>query len=80
MPRLYHKGQELYALKSRHHNLTIAQAEGIKELIEKIMKYPKDTMFHLNTWTFGYEDVWVALSAAFDTKAYTIPYSLFTIF
>ncbi|KAF8416498.1 beta-lactamase-like protein, partial [Tirmania nivea] len=41
----------------------VTKAEGIKELIEKIMKYPKDTTFHFNTWTFGYEDVWVALSA-----------------
>ncbi|KAF8458006.1 hypothetical protein BGX38DRAFT_1265305 [Terfezia claveryi] len=43
----------------RQYNLTKAQAEGIKELIEKIMKYPKDVTFHFNTWTFGYEDVWI---------------------
>jgi len=64
----------------QQHKLIIAQAEGIKELIEKIMKYPKDTTFHFNTWTFGYEDVWVALSAAFNTKAYTILYKLFALF
>lgn len=52
----------------------ITKAEGIKELIEKIMKYPKDVTFHFNTWTFGYEDVWVALSAAFDTKIHVDRY------
>lgn len=45
------------------------QHEGIRELLEKVGKYPQDTIFHFNTWTFGYEDVWVALAAAFDTKA-----------
>lgn len=44
------------------------QHEGIRELLEKVGKYPQDTIFHFNTWTFGYEDVWVALAAAFDTK------------
>jgi len=50
------------------------------ELVGEILKYPKDTTFHFNTWTFGYEDVWVALSAAFDTKADTLPYSTIVSF
>ena len=48
--------------------LYLQKHDGISELLEKIKKYPGDTIFHLNTWTFGYEDVWVALAAAFDSK------------
>ncbi|KAH8150797.1 uncharacterized protein LAJ45_04978 [Morchella importuna] len=48
--------------------------EGIRELIETIEKYPSDTIFHLNTWTFGYEDVWVALAAAFKTQIHLSKY------
>ncbi|KAI5843903.1 hypothetical protein DFP73DRAFT_69270 [Morchella snyderi] len=48
--------------------------EGIRELIETIGKYPSDTIFHLNTWTFGYEDVWVALAAAFNTQIHLSKY------
>lgn len=49
------------------------QREGIRELIETIKKYPSDTIFHLNTWTFGYEDVWVALASAFNTQVTFTP-------
>lgn len=38
------------------------KAEGLKELLGKVAKYPADTVFHFSAWTFGYEDVWVALS------------------
>src|ERR1700712_6038466 len=38
------------------------KAEGLKELLEKVLKYPKDTVFHFIAWTFGYEEVWMALS------------------
>lgn len=40
------------------------KAEGIAELLRKVAKYPKDTVFHIQAWTYGYEDVWVALSKA----------------
>ena len=40
------------------------KAEGIAELLRKVSKYPSDTVFHLQAWTYGYEDVWVALSKA----------------
>ena len=39
-----------------------AKSAGLAELLEKVSKYPKDTVFHFNAWTLGYEDVWVALS------------------
>lgn len=40
-----------------------SKAEGITEMLEKVAKYPKDTLFYFDSWTFGYEDVWEALSA-----------------
>jgi DNA cross-link repair 1C protein len=40
------------------------KADGIKELLQKVAKYPPDTVFHLAAWTFGYEEVWMALSKA----------------
>jgi DNA cross-link repair 1C protein len=38
------------------------RADGIKELLQKVSQYPPDTVFHFSAWTFGYEDVWDALS------------------
>lgn len=44
------------------------KAEGLKELLQKVKKYPKDTVFHFQAWTYGYEDVWLALSKALNSK------------
>ena len=41
--------------------------KGIAELIRRIDNYPPDTIFHVNTWTFGYEEVWVALASYYKT-------------
>lgn len=46
----------------------VTKAEGINELIQKLTKYPPDAVFHINSWTLGYEDVFVALSAALRSK------------
>lgn len=40
------------------------KAEGLKELLQKVTKYPPDTIFHFTAWTFGYEEVWMALARA----------------
>ena len=40
-----------------------AKSVGLAELLEKVSKYPEDTIFHFNAWTLGYEDVWIALSS-----------------
>ncbi|KAI5821344.1 hypothetical protein BZA77DRAFT_383744 [Pyronema omphalodes] len=45
-----------------------SKREGTAGLLKQLEKYPKDTIFHLNTWTFGYEDVWVALAAHFNCQ------------
>lgn len=44
------------------------KAEGLAELLEKVSKYPDDTMFCLQAWTYGYEEVWIALSKALNSK------------
>lgn len=38
------------------------KADGLKELLQKVSQYPADAVFHLSAWTFGYEEVWMALS------------------
>ena len=44
------------------------KAEGVAELLCKVSQYPKDTVFHFQAWTYGYEDVWIALSKALNTR------------
>lgn len=51
-----------------------SKAEGIAELLNKVSQYPKDTLFYLNTWTFGYEDVWSAIATYLDTKIHVDQY------
>jgi DNA cross-link repair 1C protein len=57
-----------FAVKSDVYRHFPPKAEGIKELLEKVQKYPEDTIFYLRAWTFGYEEVWQALSAFLDSK------------
>lgn len=45
-----------------------SKAEGLAELLQKVDAYPEDTTFYFRAWTFGYEDVWLALSAALNSK------------
>lgn len=45
-----------------------SKAEGQAELLRKIDMYPDDTVFYFRAWTFGYEEVWMALSAALNAK------------
>lgn len=45
-----------------------SKAEGLREVIEKVSKYPKETKFHFSAWTYGYEEVWIALAKALDTR------------
>ncbi|EPS42557.1 hypothetical protein H072_3489 [Dactylellina haptotyla CBS 200.50] len=52
------------------------KADGITELLAQIAKYPPTTIFHLNTWTLGYEDAWVALAAYFNSQIHLDDYRL----
>lgn len=45
-----------------------SKAEGIAELLKQVQTFPPETVFHLGAWTFGYEDVWLALAAALKAK------------
>ncbi|KAJ5497923.1 DNA repair metallo-beta-lactamase [Penicillium expansum] len=53
-----------------------SKAEGLSELLQKVQSYPDDTVFYFRAWTFGYEDVWIALSAALDTKIHVDRYQM----
>ena len=50
------------------------KSEGIRELLLKVSKYPEDTIFHFQAWTYGYEDVWIALSKALQSKIHVDRY------
>ncbi|KAI0904722.1 artemis protein [Ustulina deusta] len=52
------------------------KAEGIRELFEKLQKYPQDTIFHFQAWTYGYEEVWIALSKALNSKIHVDEYKM----
>ena len=44
------------------------KAEGLKELLSKVAEYPLETTFHFHAWTFGYEEVWIALANALNSQ------------
>jgi DNA cross-link repair 1C protein len=44
------------------------KAEGLTELLQKVSKYPPTTEFHFAAWTFGYEEVWMALSRSLKSQ------------
>lgn len=53
-----------------------AKATGIAELLEKVSMYSKDTVFHFNAWTLGYEDVWIALSRTLRSQVRAVVKSI----
>ncbi|CAG9982505.1 unnamed protein product [Clonostachys byssicola] len=52
------------------------KAEGIVELLAKVSRYPDDTIFHFQAWTYGYEDVWVALAKSLKTSIHVDDYKM----
>ncbi|KAL7953632.1 beta-lactamase-like protein [Trichoderma compactum] len=50
------------------------KAEGIAQLLHKVTRYPKDTVFYIQAWTYGYEDVWIALSKALNSPIHVDDY------
>ncbi len=63
-----------FATKSNPYREFSSKADGINELLTKMANYPADTVFHFQAWTFGYENVWVAMSAALQTPIHLDPY------
>ena len=51
-----------------------SKAIGIQELLQKVQRYSPETTFYFRAWTLGYEDVWVALSAALSSKIHVDEY------
>ena len=49
------------------------KADGLKELLQKVSRYPADTVFHFAAWTFGYEEVWMALSRTLKSQVSSRP-------
>ena len=47
-----------------------SKAAGMRSLLRQIAKHDADAVFHLRSWTFGYEEVWAAIAAAFSTKVW----------
>ncbi|CAK7200029.1 hypothetical protein SEUCBS139899_002717 [Sporothrix eucalyptigena] len=52
------------------------KAEGIRELLQAVAKYPQNTIFYMRAWTFGYEDVWTALAKALRSKIHVDEYKM----
>ncbi|XP_044715099.1 beta-lactamase superfamily domain-containing protein [Hirsutella rhossiliensis] len=50
------------------------KSEGIAELLRTVSRYPRDTVFHFQAWTYGYEDVWIALSKALQSAVHVDDY------
>ncbi|KAI1814257.1 hypothetical protein GGS20DRAFT_549191 [Poronia punctata] len=52
------------------------KAQGLQELFEKLQPYPQDTIFHFQAWTYGYEEVWIALSKVLNSKIHVDDYKM----
>ncbi|KAK7737106.1 hypothetical protein SLS63_002897 [Diaporthe eres] len=53
-----------------------SKADGLRELLDKVAKYPEDTLFYFSAWTYGYEDVWIALAKALNTQIHVDDYKM----
>lgn len=63
-----------FATKRAPYKNFTSKADGIKELLEKVSTYPNDTVFYFHSWTFGYENVWIALSSFLDSRIHLDDY------
>lgn len=67
-------------LKPNVHNRTNSfssfpsKRTGLTDLIRKVARYPPNTLFYFRAWTFGYEEVWIALAAALNTRIHVDGY------
>ena len=63
-----------FATKKTPYREFPSKAEGIRELLSKVSEYPDDTTFYFHSWTFGYENVWIALSAFLGSRIHLDDY------
>ncbi|KAK7993059.1 hypothetical protein PG988_001853 [Apiospora saccharicola] len=52
------------------------KAEGLRDLLAQVARYPADTVFFVQAWTYGYEDVWIALAKALGSKIHVDAYKM----
>jgi DNA cross-link repair 1C protein len=57
-----------FAVKEDIYKKFPSKAEGIHELLKKASQYSPETLFYLNAWTLGYEEVWIALSSLLNSS------------
>jgi hypothetical protein len=57
-----------FATKKEPYRQFPSKAEGLGELLNEVGKYPEDTVFYFHSWTFGYENVWIALSSFLGSR------------
>lgn len=53
-----------------------SKREGLTELLQKVKSYPLGSTFYFRAWTLGYEDVWIALESALDSKIHVDDYQM----
>ncbi|KAH7391140.1 beta-lactamase-like protein [Phaeosphaeria sp. MPI-PUGE-AT-0046c] len=63
-----------FATRSEPYISFPSKAEGVQELLSKVSQYPDDTVFYFHSWTFGYECVWIALSAFLGSRIHLDDY------
>ncbi|EMC98741.1 hypothetical protein BAUCODRAFT_379459 [Baudoinia panamericana UAMH 10762] len=63
-----------FAVKDEPYKQFPSKAEGLSELLLAVSKYPKDTVYYFDAWTFGYEEVWLALSSFLDSQVHVDDY------
>ena len=63
-----------FATKSQPYREFPSKAEGIRQLLEQVAQYPEDTIFYFHSWTFGYENVWIALSNFLQSRIHLDQY------
>lgn len=57
-----------FAVKAKPYRAFPSKAEGLAEILRAVKAYPPTTQFYMHAWTFGYEDVWLALSQALNSQ------------
>ncbi|KAI4953698.1 hypothetical protein J4E91_002546 [Alternaria rosae] len=63
-----------FATKEKPYRQFPSKAQGIQELLSKVSDYSDDTIFYFHSWTFGYENVWIALSAFLGSRIHLDDY------
>lgn len=65
-----------FATHDEPYNRFPTKAEGLLELTQKVKQCPPDTLFYFRSWTLGYENVWVALSDALNSRVHVDEYQV----